>query len=145
MIANRSLHGTPLVLRQRLGSAADHLELEKASPAKHSKSMSAAGRIQYIVVATCPGIADACSALGMHIYCSSVEHWALVQDVLRYLQRRSLWGSRLRAQGRVAVEAYKHADFATNKSLKRVFGMFLNVYGSVLAFQKTCATCWGYT
>jgi len=120
-----------------LRSAVDHPDLEKASPADHTKFMSAVGGIQYIAVVTRPDISYACSALAKHMSCSLVEHWAAVQHILRYLQKTKNLGITFKgAQGEALVEAYTDADFANDRSLKSVSGMLLRVYGNTVFWRS---------
>lgn len=94
---------TPLVPKQKLRSANEHPELEKASVAEHSRFMSAVGGIQYLAVVTRPDLSYSCNALAKQMGGSLKEHWDAVQHVLRYLQSTVDIGMEFKGSGEMCL------------------------------------------
>ena len=94
------------------------------------------GKLNYITV-TCPDIAHSFSVVNKYMSTPTIDHWVVVEHIIRYLKRASGRGILNSNHGHNRIECFKNADWAGSKEVMRSTSGYCVFVGGTLVSWKS--------
>ena len=94
------------------------------------------GKLNYLTV-TCPNIAHSVSIVSQYMYFPTVDHWAVVEQILCYLKGASGRGILYSNHGHNRLQCFTDADWARYKEDRRsTTGYCVFVGGNLVSWKS---------
>ena len=94
------------------------------------------GKLNYLMVSR-PDIACSVSVLSQYMSSPTVNHWAVVEHILRYLKEVPGRGILYKKHGYTRIECFSEADWAGSKEDKRSTSAYYVFFGGDLISWKS--------